>query len=276
LVSKNNTPNRLYQEVDVVRKGMVAALSAALAAVAGAVYAQGPEEARQEVEEALHLTPDVENGKKVFMVCTVCHQPEGWGSGDGMYPQIAGQLPSVLIKQLADIRARNRDNPTMRPFTSPSLLGGAQEIADVATYISRLPMNPNNEVGPGYDLEHGERLYRENCVDCHKSRGEGDGKDHIPLIQGQHYHYLVRQFEWIRTGKRRNADSKMVKQIRGFSPRDVRAVMDYVSRIRPPEEKMADAGWQNPDFPKYARQPVGAPPPMFYQPPRPLAPPSAN
>ncbi|AKH20478.1 c-type cytochrome [Sedimenticola thiotaurini] len=217
--------------------------------------AQGPEEAAREVEKALHLTPDPDNGRKVYMICTVCHGPEGWASPDGMYPQIAGQQASVLIKQLADIRARNRDNPTMRPFTSPRLLGGAQEIADVAAYIAALPMNPNNMVGPGFDLALGERLYKDQCAECHGASGEGDADDHIPLIQGQNYFYLIRQFDWIRTGKRRNADKKMVRQIQRFSQREEYAVLDYVSRIRPPAEKLAPAGWLNPDFPDYVRPP---------------------
>ncbi len=37
---------------------------------------------------------------------------------------------------------------------------------------------------------------------------------------------------------------------------DVMAVMDYVSRIRSSAEKLAEPGWQNPDFPKYAHNPV--------------------
>lgn len=211
------------------------------------------EESAAEVESALLLTPDVANGKKVYLTCSVCHRPEGWGTLDGTYPQVAGQLRSVIIKQLADIRARNRDNPTMRPFTSPQTLGGAQDIADVAAYIASLPMNPRNGVGPGTDLQHGELLYKENCVDCHGQQGEGHQQDHIPLIQGQHYLYLKRQFEWIRIGRRRNADSKMIKQIKRFSPRDVSAVMDYTSRLRPPAHKLAQPGWVNPDFPNYHR-----------------------
>ena len=223
----------------------------------GNLVAQTPvEQAREEVETAIHLKPDVEAGKKSFMVCTVCHRPEGWASEDGIYPQIAGQLSSVIIKQLADIRARNRDNPTMLPFTSPRLLGGVQEIANVAAYISQLPMDPMNGVGPGIDLALGEQLYKENCVDCHGDQGQGDVEDHIPLIQGQHYRYLLRQFEWIKLGKRRNADQKMVKQIQRFSPRDMVAVLDYVSRLRPPADKLAQPGWQNPDFPHYSRGPA--------------------
>lgn len=231
-----------------------------------AVSAQPAQEAAREVEQAIHLSPDIENGKKVYLVCAVCHTPEGWGTADGRYPQIAGQLSSVIIKQLADIRARNRDNPTMRPFTSPQLLGGTQEIADVAAYIEQLPMNPQNGTGSGMDLERGEKLYRENCVDCHGDQGQGNSEEHIPLVYGQHYNYLMRQFDWIRIGKRRNADREMMDQIHDFSLRDQSAVLDYVSRLSPPAERLGEVGWQNPDFPGYSRKPVMQGPPSFRPP----------
>ncbi len=213
----------------------------------------GPQAAEAEAELALSLSPNPDNGRKLFRICVVCHSPEGWGSNNGYYPQVAGQLPYVTIKQLADIRARNRDNPTMFPFSMPSSLGGAQEMADVAAYIASLPMSPGNGVGPGFNLELGKRMYKEECAECHGETGEGDEKEHIPLIQGQHYKYLKRQFRWIRNGKRRNADEKMVKQIQRFTGREISAMMDYVSRLRPPADKIAPAGWRNPDFPNYAR-----------------------
>jgi cytochrome c553 len=220
---------------------------------AAQAMAQPADEAMREYEEAMGLTPNLENGKRVYRICSVCHTPEGWGLESGAYPQVAGQLPTVLIKQLADIRARNRDNPTMLPFTSPNLLGGAQEIADVAAYIAQLPMTPHNGVGHGNDLEWGAKLYKDNCTECHGETGEGDLVDHIPAIYGQHYRYLLRQFEMIKLERRRNADKKMVKQIHNFTHRDIRAVLDYVSRIKPPNEKLAGEGWQNPDFPNFAR-----------------------
>lgn len=213
------------------------------------------QEALTEYEEALKLEPNLENGRKLFRTCTICHAPEGWGSESGSYPQIAGQLKTVIVKQLADIRARNRDNPTMYPFTERGNLGGPQDIMDVAAYIESLPMNPRSGQGPGMYLAQGEKIYRDNCAECHGDNGEGDVDDHIPALYGQHYRYLVRQFEWIRVGKRRNSDEKMVKQIQGFTAFDVHAVMDYVSRLQPPAEKVATPGWTNPDFPHFARRP---------------------
>ncbi len=208
--------------------------------------------AGQELEKALELTPNLERGRETYLLCAVCHQPEGWGTADGEYPQIAGQLYEVIIKQMADIRARNRDTPTMFPFTKLEFLD-LQQMADVAGYLSQLPMNPDNSVGPGTDLARGERLYRKYCVECHGERGEGIAEEHMPLIQGQHYPYLVRQFEWIASGKRRNADPEMVEQIKGFSAEDISAIMDYTSRLSPPPDRLGSPDWKNPDFAKFIR-----------------------
>lgn len=201
-----------------------------------------------EREEALTLKPDVKNGKDVYEVCSACHMPEGWGLTDGTFPQLAGQHRTVIIKQLADIRDGHRDNPTMYPFALPSEIGGTQAIADVSEYIAGLKMNPENGVGKGDDLELGKKLYADNCVRCHGEAGEGNAEKYYPRIQAQHYEYLVRQYRWIKEGKRRNSNPEMVEQIKNFSDKDTLAVLDYVSRLKPSAELVAPKGWKNPDF----------------------------
>jgi cytochrome c553 len=222
------------------------------------LLAESPAEvAQREYEEVLALTPNAERGRQVYLTCAVCHLPEGWGSVDGSYPQIAGQLRTVTIKQLADFRAGNRDNPLMYPFSVPLILGGAQEIADVAAYVAQLPMTPHNGLGPGDDLETGAQLYEQHCADCHGAQGEGDAKEHVPAIAAQHYAYLMRQFDAIRSGERKNADSKMTDEIRDLTAAEQAAILDYTARLRPDASKLAPEGWLNPDFPHYTRDGFG-------------------
>jgi cytochrome c553 len=204
--------------------------------------------AAREFEKALSLEPDLERGLEIYRGCAACHTPEGWGLASGVVPQLAGQHRQVVIKQLADIRAGNRENRVMVPYASVETIGGAQAVADVAGYIDTLEISVENGKGKGDDLELGARLYAENCVSCHGAQGEGDNESHVPRIQAQHYDYLVTQFELIRDGKRRNANPEMVTQIAGFEEREVHAVLDYVSRLEPPEELQAPPGWRNPDF----------------------------
>ncbi len=226
----------------------VAALGLGLSTTAQAWLEDGGER-----EEAMDLEPDLENGRDVYEVCAGCHLPEGWGLQDGTFPMLAGQHRGVMIKQLADIREGNRDNPTMYPFALPRAIGGAQSLADVVAYIEGLPMNPANGKGEWDEgtpeFEHGKKLYADNCVQCHGAEGEGIEEKYYPRIQGQHYHYMLRQFEWIRDGRRRNANPDMVKQIETFTDADMQAVINFVSRIAVPEEDLADsASWKNPDF----------------------------
>ncbi len=204
--------------------------------------------AAREIEEALSLTPNIANGLEIYRTCAMCHTPEGSGLKNGSVPQIAGQHTKVVIKQLADLRAGNRDSVLMLPYATVESIGGAQAIADVAGYIDTLEISVGTGTGTGEDLALGERLYVENCARCHGAMGEGDSDKFMPRLQAQHYSYLLRQFQWIREGKRRNADPEMVTQIESLDERETHAILDYVSRLEPAPELQAPANWQNPDF----------------------------
>jgi len=285
-----------------------------------------------EALEALKIKGDPGEGQEIYGVCAACHFPTGWGDPLGVFPQLAGQHTNVQIKQIADIRAKNRDNPTMYPFAMQ--IEGAQDIRDVCAYVQTLKMNPDPRVGPGgsswilsnlrkevwpisldniqekvgnenfkklktleekefkskkafidaakeaigtgefekhqavilenadwtTDLALGMKLYEKNCVRCHGDHGQGNWQQpvalkegekaqvdaetkmepgYFPVLAGQIYLYMVRQFSWIQIGKRRNANPDMVKQIKGFSLLDMKSAVDYSSRF-----KMKEGDWQ--------------------------------
>jgi cytochrome c553 len=205
-------------------------------------------QAAREVELAMFMTANTEKGLEIYRACARCHKPEGWGLRNGSVPQLAGQHRRVVVKQLADIRAGNRGNAMMLSYACVEAIGGPQAVADVAGYIDTLEISVANGKGPGNDLELGGRLYAENCARCHGAAGEGNNDQYAPRIQAQHYKYLLRQFDWIRDGTRANANAEMVAQIKGFEESETKAVLDYVSRLEPPEELQAPSGWKNPDF----------------------------
>jgi len=185
--------------------------------------------------EALTLKGNPENGADAYEVCSACHLPNGAGRPDGTFPQLAGQHGTVIIKQIADIREGRRDNPIMYPFAKT--LTDSQELADVAAYIETLPIPKDNGKGPGTNLELGETLYKRDCVKCHQDHGQGDSEKFYPVLAGQHYKYLLRQITDIAAKRRRNANPDMVKVVAAYSPEELDAVVDYMSRLEWPERQ---------------------------------------
>ncbi|MEH6456546.1 MAG: c-type cytochrome [Cocleimonas sp.] len=195
------------------------------------------------------LKHNAKNGRDAYHTCALCHTPEGWGTEDGSYPQLSGQHPNVLIKQLIDIKHGNRDVPTMMPFANEVFDKGHLDFADMVIYISNLPMTPKNSIGKGDNLKIGKKLYTQHCESCHGTNAEGNNDNNFPLLQGQHYQYLLRQMQWIKNGIRKNGDATMRLQIQVFTDVEIQAVADYVSRIKPNKDKVAkSSNWKNPDF----------------------------
>lgn len=190
--------------------------------------------------EALQRKGNVTDGKVAYEVCAACHLASGSGRPDGSFPQLAGQHATVLIKQIADIRAGRRDNPIMAPFAAR--LVDPQELADVAAYIQALPIPPANGVGPGTNLALGEQLYARDCVACHGDRGQGDAARFYPMLAGQHYEYLLRQIRDVAARRRRNANPDMVKIVAVYKDEELQAVVDYASRLAWPASAAATPG----------------------------------
>jgi cytochrome c553 len=226
-----------------MRKWMLGCL--ALAVVPALAFAAPPAPKKEGIEgkgyvwnaeegeklEAMKKKGDAKRGEEAYEVCGACHLPNGAGRPDGTFPQLAGQHASVLIKQMADIRAGLRDNPTMYPFAQQ--LTDPQELADVAAYIQTLciPLDHGKGAGDAKLLAEGKALYEKECQTCHGPNGEGDAKKFYPVIAGQHYKYLLRQMTEIRDGKRRNANPDMVKVIGKYNERQLTAISEYQASL---------------------------------------------
>ncbi|MFK8052792.1 MAG: cytochrome c [Woeseiaceae bacterium] len=75
-----------------------------------------------------------EKGKTKSFVCVSCHGNNGIGVGP-LWPNLAGQKTSYLIKQMKDFRSGKRVDPMMAPLAK---VLSDEDIADLAAYYNQL------------------------------------------------------------------------------------------------------------------------------------------
>ena len=115
--------------------------------------------AEQQLVAALGARPDLQHGANLFKACVTCHNSDGSGEFNGDVPAIAGQYRRVLLRQLVDFRYGKRWDVRMEAIASSHYLSGAQNLADVAAYVSALPRLTDPERGDGQLLAHGMQAH---------------------------------------------------------------------------------------------------------------------
>ena len=154
-----------------------------------------------ELQAALRATPRLDRGAEDFDTCAACHGRDGGGASDGTIPAIAGQHESVLVRQLIEFRHNARLNIRMQHFVDRHHLTDAQQLADVAAYVSSLP--PRSVASGGAVAPPGSAAtYARRCRSCHGGSGEGDAAMHVPRLAGQHPEYLGEQLHDAAEGRR--------------------------------------------------------------------------
>lgn len=196
------------------------------AALAGAIQSS-------ELREALERKPNLEHGRSLYETCAACHQPDGAGVADNDIPIIAGQYYEVILTQLVDFRRTERVDLRMNAFAARHHLEGPQDLADVAAYISSLPVQRTNEAGTGQFTALGAQAYRRACVSCHGRDAEGNDQLRYPRLAGQHYGYLVKQIDMMIRGTRFNLSWDHSTLLKSLTDQEIAGVADYVARLNP-------------------------------------------
>ena len=199
--------------------------------LSGAASAADP--AKTEFNAAMRAKPDPDHGAALFAQCTACHGENGNGDSNGSTPRIAGQHFRVVVRQLVDFRHGKRWDFRMEGQADRHHLAGAQDIADVATYVAGLSQQGTIGVGSGEFAEQGRGIYAERCQSCHGPNGEGEASRGVPRLAGQHYAYLLRQMYDAVDGRRPTLPQLHSKKIAPLDFEQVRAISDFLSRIDP-------------------------------------------
>jgi cytochrome c553 len=189
----------------------------------------------EELDSALRDRPSLLHGQALFDdTCIACHGPDGGGQPNGRVPAIAAQSSQFLIRQLVDYRHGRRLDPRMEHSTGRHRLVDAQDIADVAAYVSQLPPTRAADVGAGNHLPEAKSMYERACVPCHGDSAAGDASSAVPRLAGQHFGYLVRQMHNAtagRGGQRRMFPREHAMLLQRFDDAELIDLADYLSRL---------------------------------------------
>jgi cytochrome c553 len=176
-----------------------------------------------------------DEGQSKSTTCVACHGANG-NSANPEWPNIAGQHPQYVLKQLQAFKAGERQNPLMTPI---AMTLSEDDMADLAAFYSQ-QTRTGLESDPA-KVELGQRLYRGGdldtnlaaCTGCHGPRGLGNPTALYPAIQGQHATYVAAQLRAFRAGTRQTDPNGMMRDVaRTMSDEQIDAVAAYVQGLR--------------------------------------------
>ncbi|MDH4276283.1 MAG: c-type cytochrome [Gammaproteobacteria bacterium] len=188
---------------------------------------------------------DAAAGKGKSELCQSCHGEQGL-SVNPECPNLAGQKPGYIYKQVTDFQKNLRNNDTMSPMAG--MVTDMQDLKDIAAYFSSQKSMSQKEgsfgksSGDKKKVEAGKKLFLEGnsdsgvygCVNCHGQDGRGkDATNQIfPIIGGQTKDYLVKQLMDLKAGTRTNDPAGMMGDIaKKLSEKEIDEVADYLSAM---------------------------------------------
>ena len=121
----------------------------------------------------------------------------------------------------------------MEAIASSHPLSSAQDLADVAAYVSALQRFTDPGRGAGQQLALGMQVYQSECASCHGESGQGGARKAVPWLAGQHYKYLLREMYYASDNRRPNLTSHR-KFLAHFVLADYEGVADYLSDLTAP------------------------------------------
>ena len=171
-------------------------------------------------------------GATLALNCTMCHGAQGMSASNA--PNLAGQYPEVVIKQLHDYKSAKRTSTIMQGLATNL---SDKDITDLAAYYAYLP---KARTAPTTYDDSLPALVRVGaplrniapCVSCH---GGIDQKLGAPWIEGMPKDYLAQQLVAFRSGTRRNdSEAQMRNVVRAMTDQEIDEVSTFYARKASP------------------------------------------
>lgn len=173
----------------------------------------------------------VGRGATLALSCTMCHGAHGLSTSDA--PNLAGQYPEVVIKQLNDFKSGHRESTIMQALARNL---SDRDITDLSAYYAYLPKARNAPTTYADALPVLVRVGAPMrniapCIACHGSVAQKLG---APWLEGMPRDYLVTQLTNFRSGTRRNdGEAQMRNMARAMTTQEIAEVAAFYARRGP-------------------------------------------
>ncbi|MCU0842236.1 MAG: cytochrome c4 [Thiobacillaceae bacterium] len=173
--------------------------------------------------------------KIVNDVCGACHGADG-NSTSPTYPNLAGQSPQYITKQLREFKSGARKNAIMAPNVTQL---SDEDMIHLGAYFAAQQPKPRLAKDAAL-VAAGQKIYKGGnpgsgvpaCASCHGPSGAGIPVQ-FPRLAGQHAKYVLSQLRNFRSGDRANDGGKMMQVIaRKMTDQEMKAVAEYISGLR--------------------------------------------
>ncbi|HUN44295.1 MAG TPA: c-type cytochrome [Acetobacteraceae bacterium] len=162
-------------------------------------------------------------GATLALRCTMCHGARGLGPAD--IPNLAGQYPIAIYKQLRDFQSGARVSAVMQPLVAGLSNKDMRDLAAYYAYLPRLP--PYHPAGAGPEIVLSGAPVR-NVAPCGACHGELAHKEGVPWLEGQPEAYLAAQLSAFAAGTRHNDINGQMRNVaRQMTPTEIQEAAAY-------------------------------------------------
>lgn len=170
---------------------------------------------------------DIGRGATLAMQCAMCHGARGLSEANA--PNLAGQYPEVIYKQLRDYKGGQRSDALMQALATGLR---DRDIRDLAAYYAYLPkpVAPSRADGTGVPalVRVGDPM--RNIAPCASCHGGYDQKLGSPWLEGMPKAYLAAQLRNFASSTRRNdMHGVMRNMVRQMTGAEIEEVAGYYS-----------------------------------------------
>jgi cytochrome c553 len=163
-------------------------------------------------------------GATLALRCTMCHGARGLSQADT--PNLAGQYPVTIYKELVDFKTGARASAVMAPLVADLSDADMRDLAAYYAYLPRVTSSGSAAGEPPLIVASGAPL--RGIAPCGACHGEVESKASAAWLEGQPAIYLRTQLGAFATGARHNDIGEQMRNIaRRMTAAEIAAASEF-------------------------------------------------